>query len=94
MKRIVALVVLGTILLGLAAPSLAEPAPAPQVRGGAASGSFGNPNNIYLEFSISGADLTLREGTLADYEGQMTGGSIQFSGKMVATSAMKATSRS
>ncbi len=83
MKRIVALIVLRTILLGLAAPSLAGPPPAPQLQGGPASGSFGDPNDIYLEFSISGADLTLREGTRADYEGQMTGGPIQFSGKMV-----------
>jgi pSer/pThr/pTyr-binding forkhead associated (FHA) protein len=38
---------------------------------------------MYLEFSISGGDLKLREGTPASYQGTWSGGPITFSGNMI-----------
>jgi hypothetical protein len=46
---------------------------------------FWRPGDAYLEFSISGGDLRLREGTAASYEGPWSGGPITFSGKTIVT---------
>ncbi|MGI6741094.1 MAG: FecR domain-containing protein [Brevefilum sp.] len=52
---------------------------------GTVTGSMGHPDDAYLEFTLTGADLKLREGTTNHYEGPWTGGPITLSGKMIVT---------
>jgi hypothetical protein len=52
-------------------------------QGGSVSGSNGTPQDSYLEFTLTGADLKLREGTTNHYDGPWTGGPITLSGKMI-----------
>jgi hypothetical protein len=91
MKRTTMCMVLSIILLGSvnpsrAAPRAADPASviaAPRAQAGFVSNSFGNPDDAYLESTISGGDLKLRKGTPASYEGPWNGGPITLSGKMI-----------
>lgn len=52
-------------------------------QGGGVTGSIGNPEDAYLEFTLTGADLKLREGSTNHYVGSWTGGPITLSGKMI-----------
>lgn len=63
--------------------SLSPGAPPLFAQDGSVSGSIGNPDDAYLEFTLTGADLKLREGTTNHYDGPWTGGPITLSGKMI-----------
>ncbi len=73
------------MILGLAlALALIEPNPATAtqlIQGGGVSGSVGDPADMYLEFSLSGADFV--EPRASFYEGVFTGGEIKLSGKAI-----------
>jgi hypothetical protein len=47
------------------------------------SGSIGDPNDFYMEYTITGGDFHLKEGTTTSYEGVWDGGPITVSGRMV-----------
>ncbi len=79
MPRPVHLVVAGAAL------ALAMASASPAAGAGSVSGSFGDRGDAFLSFTITGGDLSLRQGTPASYEGTWTGGSITLSGEMTVT---------
>jgi hypothetical protein len=83
MTRTLIGITLVALLLSSTVPVWAGPPAGPLAQGSSASNSFGDPGDAYLEFSISGGDLKLREGTPASYEGPWNGGPITLSGKMI-----------
>jgi hypothetical protein len=52
----------------------------PASSGGTLTGSYSNPELGALSFTLTGADLTLKPGTLGSYEGTSTGSTITING--------------
>lgn len=63
--------------------TLSPPSTPTFAQGGSVTGSMGNPEDAYLEFTLTGANLKLREDSTNHYEGPWTGGPITLSGKMI-----------
>ena len=53
---------------------------APLAQSGTISGSWGWPNDLYLEWTLGGAEMKLKEGYLNSYQGTWGGGPITLSG--------------
>jgi hypothetical protein len=75
MKKAIILILLWVGMAMLGQPALARP----QQQGGAASGSFGDPADMYLDFTITGADFS--EISPTKFEGNYNGEAITLSGK-------------
>lgn len=78
------------LFLGIGEPASGQPGTRPaqsSLDGGGTSGSFGNPDDAYLSFSITGADLKLSKDNPVTYTGAWSGGPITLSGEMAVTRA-------
>ena len=61
---------------------LAAPPPLPPAQGESITRTYGDPNDMYLTITISGADFSGDTTDDADFYGRYTGQPIHFSGKM------------
>ena len=74
----------GGLALGVGSPAAGKTA---QPQAGGVSGSFGDRQDAFLGFTITGGNLKLRPGSDHSYEGTWNGGPITLSGEMVVTRA-------
>lgn len=97
MRRVIApvlLIALVLVVVPLASSSPVDslsPSSVPSSTRIAADGSltqsYGDPAGDYMTFTLTGADLKLKPGTAASYEGTSTGKTITLSGRMSVTRA-------
>lgn len=86
--RAALIVTLAALLLGSGAPARAAPA----AQGGSTSGTWGWPNDLYLEWTLGGAEIKLKEGYQNSYLGTWGGGPITLSGTLTMVRAKGSTS--
>ncbi len=87
MKRKPTWIVLWVLLISYAVPTLAAPLADRLFQGDSVSGSYGDPNDLYLSFTVSGADFSQDTDGAPRLVGRYTGAPIHFSGKMVVSRA-------
>ena len=85
MKRKTVWIVLLMLLASYAVPALAAPSAVPLLQGESVSGSYGDPNDLYLSYTVSGADFSQDTDGDPHVVGRYTGAAIHFSGKMIVT---------
>ncbi|MBN1993443.1 MAG: FHA domain-containing protein [Anaerolineae bacterium] len=87
MKRTSMWIMLLVLLISYAIPSQAAPKAAPLFQGDSVSGSYGDPNDLYLSFTVSGADFSQDLDGPPRVEGRYTGAPIHLAGKMIVSRA-------
>jgi hypothetical protein len=80
MKQKTVWIVLVVLLVGYTLPTFAAPA---LLQINPTSGSFGDPGDLYLSYTISGVDFSQDTDGNASFYGRYTGAPIHFSGRMV-----------
>ena len=79
-------------LLALLLSSALPAAAAPAAQGGSTSGTWGTPGDLYLEWTLGGAAIKLKEGYQDSYLGTWGGGPVTLSGTLTMVRAKGSTS--
>ncbi len=76
-------ILLAALAIGYAFPVLAAPAAVPHRQGDSVSASYGDPNDMYLTLTVSGADFSQDPDGPPRLVGRYTGSPIHLSGTMI-----------